>query len=220
MPKHLDASLTYPMVLPDGTEVKQMVHLNQVIDHPRIEIGDFSYYHSFTPVADYAGTLAPYLFAQSKERLTIGKFAQIAHGVTFITASANHDMRGVSTYPFLNFLMTADSTPEELAEVFDVPQTKGDTTIGHDVWLGGHAVIMPGVTIGDGAIVAAHAVVVSDVAPYSIVGGNPAKEIRKRFDSDTIDTLLNIAWWHWPSAKIEANLTAIRMGDIEALKKA
>ena len=215
----LDPTKKHPMVMPDGTIIEQVVHLNQVIDHPRIEVGDFSYYHDFELRSDYAGTIAPYLFALSPEKLVIGRFAQIAHGVRFITASANHDMRGFSTYPFWNFMMTEETTQDEVRDIFSTVSTKGDTLVGNDVWIGMGAVIMPGVTIGDGAIVSSAAVVVEDVAPYSIVGGNPARRLKKRFDDDVIAALLEIRWWDWSVALIEANLAAIAGADIEALKR-
>lgn len=216
----LSADKKYPMVLPDGTQVKQVVHLREVIEHPRIEVGEFSYYHNFEILEDYASYLAPYLFPPSPERLVIGKFCQIAHGVRFITSSANHDMSGFSTYPFHNFMMTPETTPDELQALFEVPNRKGDTVIGNDVWIGMNAMIMPGVTVGDGAIVAAASIVAKDVPPYAIVGGNPSKEIRKRFDAQTIRTLLDVAWWDWPIDHIEKNLHAIQNTDVSALRAA
>lgn len=203
--------------MPDGTTIRQVVHLKSVIDHLRISVGDFSYYHNFEELDDYAGYLAPYLFALSPDRLDIGKFVQIAHGVRFITASANHNMGGFSTYPFMNFMMTADTTGEEIAAIFEESVSKGDTLVGNDVWIGMEAVIMPGVTIGDGAIIGAHAVVTKDVAPYTVVGGNPAGVIRKRFDEQTIERLRLIRWWDWPVEKIEKYREIITGDDIEAL---
>jgi len=214
----LDAAKRHPMVMPDGTVITQVVHLNQVIGHPRIEVGAHSYYHDFEPREDYAGTIAPYLFPFSSERLVIGRFAQIAHGVRFITASANHRMDGFSTYPFWNFMMTPETSAEDVKEVLATLNDKGDTVIGNDVWLGMEAMVMPGVTIGDGAIIAARAVVVKDVAPYTIVGGNPARLLKRRFDQDVIDALLEIRWWDWPIEKIEANLEVLQGADIAALR--
>lgn len=216
----LDASKKHPMVMPDGSVIEQVVHLKAVIDHPRIEVGDFSYYHDFQVRENYADVIAPYLFALSPEKLVIGRFAQIAHGVRFITSSANHDMSGFSTYPFGNFMMTEETTEAGVKDLFAVTATKGDTVIGNDVWIGMEAVIMPGVTVGDGAIVSARAVVVKDVEPYTIVGGNPARPVRKRFPDDLIAALLDIQWWHWPVAVIEENLNAITGADIEALRRA
>lgn len=204
--------------MPDGTEIKTVVHLNQVIDHPKMEIGDFSYFGHFEVLDDYAAYLAPYLFPLSPEKLVMGKFCQIAHGVRFITSSANHFMGGFSTFPFNNFMMTPQTTMEDIQAMFQVSEKKGDTIIGNDVWIGMEAVIMPGVTIGDGAIIGSRSVVVKDVEPYTIVGGNPAKPLKKRFDEATIATLLKMQWWNWPVDKIEANLDAILGADIEKLR--
>lgn len=206
------------MVMPDGTEIKTVVHLNQVIDHPKMEIGDFSYFGHFEVLDDYAAYLAPYLFPLSPEKLVMGKFCQIAHGVRFITSYANHFMGGFSTFPFNNFMMTPQTTMEDIQAMFQVSEKKGDTIIGNDVWIGMEAVIMPGVTIGDGAIIGSRSVVVKDVEPYTIVGGNPAKTLKKRFDEATIATLLKMQWWNWPVDKIEANLDAILGADIEKLR--
>jgi len=176
----LDPQKKHPMVMPDGTVVMQVVHLKEVIDHPRIEVGAFSYYHNFEVLDDYAAYLAPYLFPLSLERLVIGKFVQMAHGVRFITASANHDMSGFSTYPFRNFTMGPETTGEDIVAMFHKSGSRGDTVVGNDVWIGMDATIMPGVTVGDGAIIGAKAVVTKDVAPYTVVGGNPARPIKKR----------------------------------------
>ena len=206
------------MVMPDGTVIREVVHLNQVIDHPRIEVGAHSYYHDFQLRDDYAATIAPYLFAFSRERLAIGKFVQIAHGVRFITSSANHRMVGFSTYPFWNFMMTPQTSNDEIKSVLDTLSDKGDTVIGNDVWLGMDAMVMPGVTIGDGAIVSARAVVVKDVAPYTIAGGNPARALKQRFPQPVIEALMEIRWWDWPLDKIEANLDVIQGANLATLK--
>lgn len=213
----LDPTQKHPMVMPDGTAIMQVVHLNQVIDHPRIEIGAFSYHHNFEELEDYAGFLAPYLFPLSPEKLVIGKFVQIAHGVRFITSSANHDVSGFSTYPFNNFMMTPDTSIDDMAAMFDIPGRKGDTIVGNDVWIGMDATIMPCVSIGDGSIISARSVVVKDVAPYTIVGGNPAKPLKKRFEDDVIQALLEIKWWNWPVDMIEKHLHLITGPNIEAL---
>jgi virginiamycin A acetyltransferase len=207
----LDATVTHPITLPDGTLYRDTVHLRNVIDHPRMEIGDFSYFtHSGKP-EETASILAPYLGHGCRERLVIGKFAQIARGSYFITSSANHPMAGYTTYPFRIF------KPETFGYK-DLPVR--DTVVGHDVWIGHDAAIMPGVTIGSGAIIAARAVVARDVPPYGIVGGNPAAIIRMRYPAEVIEELLAIAWWDWPLDKIEANLGALESGDLEALKRA
>ena len=216
--RSLDPSQKYPMVLPDGTEVRTVVHLNQVIDHPRIEIGDFTYFGHLEVLDDYAAFLAPYIYPPSKEKLVIGKFCQIAHGVRIITSSANHDTSGFSTYPFANFMLDSSMEMADVVKLMDLPDRKGDTVIGNDVWIGMNATIMPGVTIGDGAIISAGAVVVKDVAPYTVAGGNPAREVKARFDAETTAALLEIAWWDWPADVISANFKAITGADIAALR--
>lgn len=206
----LQADAAYPMRLPDGTVLKSGVYLNNVIDHPRMTIGDYSYASNFDCPQDWASVIAPYLFPISREKLTIGKFCQFAHGAKFITSSANHPMAGFSTYPFRVF------KPETMMDYLDLPFK--DTTVGNDVWLGYGVIVMPGVTISDGAIVAAGSVVTKDVAPYTIVGGSPAGVIRQRFPGEVIDGLLTIRWWDWEIDGIEANLAAIEGADIDALK--
>ena len=213
----LDSSKKHPMTLPDGTVIKQTVHLKEVINHPKIQVGEFSYYHNFEILEDYASYLAPYLFPLSKDSLIIGKFVQIAHGVRFITSSANHKMSGFSTYPFNTFMMTPQTTSEDITAMFEDAQNRGDTVVGNDVWIGMNALIMPGVKIGDGAIIGANSVVTKNVEPYTVVGGNPATIIKKRFDEQTIDTLLNIKWWDWPIEKIEKNIDVITGNDLDAL---
>lgn len=215
----LDPAKTHPMTLPDGTVVEQTVHLRQVIDHPRIEVGEFSYCHNFEKLPDYAAYLAPYLFPLSPEKLVIGKFCQFAHGVRFITSSANHDMSGFSTYPFATFMMTPEMTRDDILALFDIPGRKGDTVIGNDVWMGMDCLVMPGVTVGDGVICAARSVIARDVPPYTIVAGNPARPVRRRFDEATIAALLDIRWWDWPADVIEANHRAITGGDLDALRR-
>ena len=213
----LDSRKKHPMTLPDGTVIKQTVHLKEVINHPKIQVGEFSYYHNFDILEDYASYLAPYLFPLSKDSLIIGKFVQIAHGVRFITSSANHKMSGFSTYPFNTFMMTPQTTSEDITAMFEDAQNRGDTVVGNDVWIGMNVVIMPGVKIGDGAIIGANSVVTKNVEPYTVVGGNPATIIKKRFDEQTIDTLLNIKWWDWPIEKIEKNIDVITGNDLDAL---
>lgn len=213
----LNRDKTYPMFMPDGTCIKQTVYLKAVINHPRICVGEYSYYHNFETLDDYAAHLAPYLFALSPDKLEIGKFVQIAHGVRFITSSANHQMSGFSTYPFMNFMMTSQTTNDDVVAMFEAAQNCGDISVGNDVWLGFEATIMPGVSIGDGAIIGAKAVVTKDVEPYTIVAGNPARVIKKRFDDAIISALLTLQWWNWDIEKIEKNHALITGNDVEAL---
>ncbi|MFA6138609.1 MAG: CatB-related O-acetyltransferase [Sulfurimonas sp.] len=214
----LNSHKKHPMVMPDGTVIKQVVHLKEVLKHPRISVGEFSYYHNFEVLEDYAGYLAPYLFELSLDRLIIGKFVQIAHGVRFITSSANHKTSGFSTYPFINFMMTSQTTSEDIVAMFEEAQNKGDTVVGNDVWIGLDATIMPGIKVGDGAIIGAKSVVTKDVEPYTVVAGNPARVIKKRFDYKVIQTLLTLQWWNWKIEKIEENINVITGNNIEELK--
>ncbi len=207
----LKMDAVHPITAPDGTVITNTVYLQNVIDHPRIEVGAYSYASNFTPQTNWAQTLAPYLFPISKEKLTIGKFCQFAHGTTFITSSANHPMQGFSTYPFRVF------KPETMIDYINLPSR--DTVVGNDVWIGHDAIIMPGVTIDSGAIIAAGAVVTKDVAPYTIVGGNPAQIIRQRFADKVVSDLLEINWWDWSIDKIETHLGAIEGADIDVLKQ-
>lgn len=207
------ADMIHPLVLTDGNVWPHTVYLKNVINQPNIEIGDFSYYNDFNEVTDYVRKLAPYLFPMNPERLIIGKFVQIAQGVQFITNSANHQMHGFSTYPFAEF---GGAWAEAYKPCYPA---KGDTIVGNDVWIGHEALIMPGVNIGHGAIIGSRAVVTKDVAPYSIVAGNPATLVRKRFDDNTINELLTLTWWDWPIEFIEKNLKDIIGNNLASLQK-
>lgn len=213
-PPFLRADAAHPVVFPDGSTHTKTVFLNRVIDHPNIQIGDYTYYSDFDEVTEHAVHIAPYLFAGSRERLIIGKFCQIAHGSRFITASANHPMGGFSTYPFSIF------NPDTMDAYGDLALQWGDTVIGNDVWIGYGATILPGVTIGNGAIIGAKSVVARDVGPYEIVGGNPARIIRPRFDAKTIGSLQRVCWWDWPIDHIQTHRGAIEGADIAALEAA
>ncbi|TMV88740.1 CatB-related O-acetyltransferase [Thioclava sp. BHET1] len=202
-----------PVILPDGTAHAATVFLQAVIDHPNIEVGRYAYYSPLSPVADAAGELAPYLFPGAPERLVIGSFAQLAHGVRFITASSNHPRRGISSYPFRIFDM-----PSAGAYMAENAAT-GDTVIGPDVWLGFGAMVLPGVTIGAGAIVGAGAVVAHDVPPYAVVAGNPAQVVRMRFGAPEVARLMDLAWWDWPVEAIRAALPALEAGDVAELAR-
>ncbi|WP_299734837.1 CatB-related O-acetyltransferase [uncultured Roseobacter sp.] len=205
----------HPVTLPDGSALPNNVFLKAVIDHPRIEVGDYTYANDFDPPADpagWAGRIAPYLFPPSSDRLIIGKFGQFAHGVRFITHSANHDMRGFSTFPF------AIHDPDRFM-VYPASLPKGnDTVVGHDVWIGADARILPGAQIGSGVIIGTGAVVGGTVPDYSVVVGNPGRVIRRRFAPEIITRLMAIAWWDWPIEKILAHEALITGADIDALE--
>lgn len=212
-PIFLDATLSYPMHMPDGSLNTGLVYLNQVISHPNIEIGDYSYASSFNPPADWAAWLAPYLYQGAPERLVIGRFCQIADQVRIITASANHPMQGFSTYPFAIF------DRSRLSEYIGQLGTLRDTTIGNDVWIGDGAVILPGAQIGNGVIIGAHAVVAGKIPDYAIIAGNPGRVVRMRFDTKTIARLMALQWWNWPIDRIERASAALTNADISALEE-
>ncbi|MEO0959023.1 MAG: CatB-related O-acetyltransferase [Pseudomonadota bacterium] len=206
-----DPTLRNPLVFPNGAHDPATVFLSQVIQHPNIEVGDWTYYHDQRLPEDYAATLAPYLFPGAPERLRIGRFCQIAQGVQFITATANHPMDGISTYPFAVFDRARFASYRS-----DLPRGR-DTTVGHDCWIGREAVLLPGAELGSGVIVAARAVVRGKVPDYAVVSGNPATVIRMRFGEAEIATLLGLAWWDWPPDRIAASLPLIEAGDVAAL---
>jgi virginiamycin A acetyltransferase len=210
----LDAQARHPVTLPDGTVHPGVAHLPRVIDHPNIEVGEHSYCSDFAPVTDYAARIAHYLHPGAPERLRIGRFVQIAHGARIVTSSANHPMGGFSTYPFLIF------RPETLGAYAQDAAAFPDTEIGHDVWLGDGATVLPGARIGSGAIVGAGAVVGGEIPPYAVVAGNPARILRMRFPPETVAALLEIRWWDRPLSWIEANHALIAGSDIAALRAA
>lgn len=197
------------------TGFPQVCYLNNVIDESNIVIGDYTYYDDPEgPEAFRRNVL--YHFPFIGDTLRIGKFCALARGVKFIMNGANHQMNGISTYPFFIFGNGWESARPAPG---DLPY-KGDTVVGNDVWIGYDALIMPGVTIGDGAIVAARSVVTADVPPYTIVGGNPAQPVRARFDAATAARLQALAWWDRPAEWITAHLALIRGGDVAALERA
>ncbi|MFD1344394.1 CatB-related O-acetyltransferase [Litorisediminicola beolgyonensis] len=212
MPGLPDASRVHPIILPDGTPHLGTVHLARVADHPRLRVGDFTYASDFDPPPEdgWVARLAPYLFDFAEEELVIGKFCQIAHGVRFIGAAANHATRGISTYPFAVF------DPDRMQGY--APDSR-DTVVGHDVWLGYNALVLPGAKIGNGVVVGAGAVVRGEVPDYAVVTGNPAHMVRMRFSPDEIETLNALAWWDWEPARIEAARPALEAADVAALAR-
>jgi virginiamycin A acetyltransferase len=188
--------------------------IKNTITRPNIIVGDYTYYDDPDHPEDFQRNVL-YHYPFVGDKLIIGKFCAVARGVRFLMSGGNHPMAGLSTYPFHIFGGGWERvTPETHAR-----QRKGDTVVGSDVWLGYESLILPGVHIGDGVIVAARSVVVSDVPPYAIVGGNPAKLIRRRFTPEVIDALEEIAWWDWDAEKITRNLEAIVAADVEALRR-
>lgn len=199
---------------------KQTVYLNAVIKDSQIEVGDYTIYNDF--VADpllFEKNNVLYHYPIHREELIIGKFCSIACGTKFLFNCANHTLKSLSTYTFPLFYEEWELEKSNITTAWD---NKGDIVIGNDVWIGYEAVIMAGVHIGDGAIIAARAVVTKDVPPYTIVGGTPAKEIRKRFDAEVIEQLLIQKWWDWSTDKIHQCLPYIaesKLDELLAMKK-
>ncbi|BAZ04409.1 Vat family streptogramin A O-acetyltransferase [Calothrix sp. NIES-3974] len=193
----------------------QICFIQNTVNNPNIIIGDYTYYDDPIDSENFERNVL-YHFPFIGDKLIIGKFCAIATGAKFIMNGANHQLSGFSTYPFNIFGHDWEKVTPTTAELV----YKGDTVIGNDVWIGYEAVIMPGVKIGDGAIIGAKSVVTKDVAPYTIVGGNPANLIRKRFPDHIVAELLAIAWWDWDVQKITDNLEKIVGADIESLKQA
>lgn len=188
----------------------QTIYLKNAITDPNITVGDFTMYNDFVhDPRQFEKNNVLYHYPVNHDKLVIGKFCSIACGAKFLFNSANHTLTSLSTYPFPIFFEEWNLDIKNVAQAWD---NKGDIIIGNDVWIGYEAVIMAGVTIGDGAIVAARAVVTKDVPPYTIVGGTPAKVIRKRFPADTITTLLTLKWWDWPAETIQKYLPGIQSG--------
>lgn len=191
---------------------KQTIFLKNVIDNPRIEVGEYTIYNDFTtdPIGFEKNNVL-YHYPINQDKLVIGKYCSIACGAKFIMNSANHTLRSSSTYPFSLMWELYELDKGRVKETWD---NHGDITIGNDVWIGYEAVIMSGVTIGDGAIIGTRAVVTRDVAPYTIVGGVPAKPIKKRYDETTIERLLDLKWWDWPFEIVKEHLEDILNGKL------
>ena len=194
----------------------QTVYLKNVITDANIEVGDYTMYNEFVnDPKDFQKNNVLYHYPITRDRLVIGKFCSIACGAKFIFTSANHKLGSLSTYPFPLFFEEWELDKSNVTDAWD---NKGDIVIGNDGWSGYEAVIMPGVTIGDGAIVGTRAVVTKDVPPYTIVGGVPAKQIRKRVTDEVIARLLQIKWRQRSDAKIKENISAIQSGNIKDQK--
>lgn len=189
----------------------RMCFLKNIIQNSQIEVGEYTYYDDFEDVANFEKNVK-YLFDFTGDRLIIGKFCMIASDVKFIMNGANHLSRSISAYPFAVFGHGWESAMKDKSY-----PNKGDLVIGNDVWIGYNATLMAGITVGDGAIIAANATVTKDVPPYAIVGGNPAQMIRKRFSDTEIEKLLAMKWWDWPIEKITKNVQMLTGEDIDQL---
>ncbi|MBP5405356.1 MAG: Vat family streptogramin A O-acetyltransferase [Clostridia bacterium] len=202
-----------PKVIFPNPNIPSLCYIKNVVKNPNIIVGDYTYYDDKDGAADFESHVTHH-YDFIGDKLIIGKFCAIAKGVEFIMNGANHRMDSVTTYPF--FIMGHGW--EKSAPKNEELPLKGDTVIGNDVWIGQNVTILPGVHVGDGAIIGANSVVSKDVPPYAVVGGNPIKLIRKRFDDETIAFLLDLKWWDWPAEKIFANLDALTSGDLSKMK--
>ncbi|QDZ01193.1 CatB-related O-acetyltransferase [Nitratireductor mangrovi] len=191
--------------------------LKNLITRPTIEVGDYTYYDDPLGPERFEEHNVLYHFDFVGDRLVIGRYCAIAANTRFIMNGANHDMRGFSTFPFPIF---GGAWRDAFDPAVLAAGHRGDTVVGNDVWFGMEALVMPGVTIGDGAVVAARAVVGSDVPPYAVVAGNPARIVRMRYDEETARRLLAVAWWDWPVDKVTRNIDAISGTDLDRLERA
>lgn len=193
----------------------ETVYLKSIITNPNIIVGDYTMYNDFvSDPTQFEKNNVLYHYPINNDRLIIGKFCSIACGARFLFTSANHTLKSLSTYPFPIFFEEWDLDKKHVKSAWD---NKGDIVIGNDVWIGYEAVILSGVHIGDGAIIGTRAVVTKDVPPYTVVGGIPAKEIKKRFSEETISKLQQIQWWNWSFDKIQQFLPYIMNGEIDKL---
>lgn len=208
MTSYPDAATRYPLA-----GIERLAFLKAVVSNPMIEVGDYTYYDDPKGVERFEENVL-YHFPFIGDRLIIGRFCQIAAETKFIMNGGNHRTGGFSTFPFFIFGGDWSGRIEGEAD----PNVRGDTIVGNDVWFGYDALIMPGVTVGDGAIIATRSVVTKDVPPYAVVAGNPAKVVKMRFDPRTIERLLAIKWWDWDIETISAHIPQICGLDLDALE--
>ena len=205
-----------PTKLYPRTGDRQTIYLKNVITDPNIQVGDYTMYNDFVnDPAKFQQNNVLYHYPINHDRLIIGKFCSLACGVRFLFNSANHSLTSLAIYPFPIFFEEWNLDVSHITEAWD---NKGDIVIGNDVWIGYEASILAGITIDDRAIIGTRAVVTKDVPPYTIVGGVPARQIRKRFPDEVISTLLTLKWWDWPEERIGINLDAIQSGHIDLIK--
>jgi virginiamycin A acetyltransferase len=209
MPLPPDPATVHPVAA-----AERVVFLRPLITAPTIEVGEYTYYDDPDRPEEFETRNVLYGFGP--ERLVIGRYCALAEGVRFIMAAGNHPTLGPSTFPFGIF---GGEWAEQTGDLVRAYESRGDTVVGSDVWLGYRSVVMPGVTIGHGAIVAACSVVVGDVPPYAVVGGNPARVLRIRFPEDEVAALLRAAWWEWPFALVTEHARAIMSGTAGELER-
>lgn len=193
--------------------IKSVCFIKNVITRPNIVVGEYTYYDDINGAEQFEQHVTHH-YEFLGDRLIIGKFCAIAKGIEFVMNGANHRMCSVTTYPFNIMGHGWECSVPSLEEL----PIKGDTVVGNDVWIGQNVTVMPGINIGDGAIIAANSVVARDVPPYHIVGGNPCRVIKPRFDEELIAYLLELKWWDWSAEKIFCNLEALCSGDLTRIR--
>lgn len=203
-----DPNAVYP-----NPNIKSVCFIKNILTRPNISVGDYTYYDNAQNPEDFESRVTHH-YDFLGDKLIIGKFCAIARGIEFVMNGANHRMNSATTYPF-NIMGRGW---EKCTPTLDDLPFKGDTIVGNDVWIGQNVTVMPGVHIGDGAIIAACSVVAKDVPPYTIAGGNPCRVIRQRFDDELVSYLLDLKWWDWSAEKLFANLETLCSGNLEAIK--
>lgn len=203
-----DPNAVYP-----NEAIKSVCFIKNIITRPNIIVGEYSYYDDMDGAEKFEDHVTHH-YEFIGDKLIIGKFCAIAKGIEFVMNGANHRMCSVTTYPF-NIM---GGGWEQFTPALEDLPLKGDTVVGNDVWIGQNVTVMPGVNIGDGAIIAANSVVTKDIPAYCVAGGNPCKIIKKRFDDELISYLQEIKWWYWSPEKIFANLEALCSGDLEQIR--
>ena len=193
--------------------IKQVCYIKNVLTRPNIQVGDYTYYDDVNGPENFQDHVTHH-YDFIGDKLIIGKFCAIGKGIEFIMNGANHRMNSVTTYPF-NIM---GHGWENFAPSMEDLPIKGDTVVGNDVWIGQNVTVLPGVHIGDGAIIAANSIVSRDIPPYCVAGGNPCRVIRPRFDRELTEYLLELKWWDWPPEKIFRNLDALCSSNLERIK--
>lgn len=202
-----------PKSIYPNERIKQVCFIKNVIKNPNIIVGDYTYYDDKNGAENFEDHVTHH-YDFIGDKLIIGKFCAIGRGVEFIMNGANHQINAITTYPFNIMSNGWDRVPMLLENL----PIKDDTIVGNDVWIGQNVTIMPGIKIGNGAIIAANSVITKDIPAYCIAGGNPIKIIRKRFDDELIDFLQDLKWWDWSAEKITANLDILLSPDLERIK--
>lgn len=217
-----NSTMTDPRFSPDPTALHPLPHHQGTVflkpllaqaPNPLFSVGDYSYYSDFGDPLPFFARNVRYAFGRS--RLSIGRYCALAHGTTFVLDDANHVLSGITSYPFPIF--GGEWAAAVPLEALPLPN-KGDTSVGHDVWFGYEALVLPGVSIGTGCIVGARAVVSRDLPPYSVAAGNPARVVRQRFPAEVVGRLLKLAWWDWPHDAVTAAIPLLVQGDVAALE--